>query len=391
MNLSHATALFFLLSRRLAQRCQHHRSCLRQAALLALCLSLLLCSACQHSEPAQAPAIYREAGGSYYTSFYAMDTQISLRAYGSGAEAALAASASRLTELEGILSAEQETSELARINQGNQQNPGSTQALSPTLYRVIAAALALSAETDGALDISTYPLVCAWGFGGSASPHLPQAEEIARLLPLVDYRQIQLSEQGITLAAGMQIGLGAIAKGYSADELADLFAEAEGVEAAVISLGGNVQTVGQKPDGSPFLIAINDPQPQHQAPVCILALGEAAIVTSGGYERYFEQEGQIYHHLLDPHSGYPAENGLVSVTVVAKSGTLADAMSTALFVSGREKASRLWAAQDEYEIILIDDQNRVYYSEGLATVLRDCDEERYSFQQLSRSQILAEE
>ena len=161
---------------------------------------------------------------------------------------------------------------------------------------------------------------------------------------------------------GMELDLGAVAKGYTGDRVMERF-RAAGVTSAIISLGGNVQALGTKPDGSLWQVAVQDPEGSGYA--AVLSVADKAVITSGGYERYFEEDGKIYWHIIDPATGRPAENGLESVTIAADSGVLADGLSTALFVMGANKAAEYWRTNGGFDFILIDDGGTVTITEGL--------------------------
>jgi len=189
-------------------------------------------------------------------------------------------------------------------------------------------------------------------------------ETIQSLLPLVDYTQIQYDAATgvVTLPEGMEIDLGSVAKGYAGQLAAQMLRE-HGVQSALLNLGGNVQTVGTKPDGSPWQIGIKDPQGEDA--MMVLSVEDQAVVTSGGYERYFEQDGQTYWHIMDPSTGHPADSGLLSVTIVGKQGIICDGLSTSLFVMGLEKAADLWAQSGDFEAVFVTASGEVYITEGL--------------------------
>jgi thiamine biosynthesis lipoprotein len=161
----------------------------------------------------------------------------------------------------------------------------------------------------------------------------------------------------------MAIDLGAIAKGYTADKVSALLAE-YGVTSALVSLGGNITAIGTKPGGPSWRVAVRNPD-DPESYLCILSISDQTVSTSGGYERYFEQDGVVYHHILDPLTGSPARSGLKSVSVVSSSGTVADALSTALFVLGEDAALTLWRACDDFDAVLVREDGTVLVTEGL--------------------------
>ena len=187
-------------------------------------------------------------------------------------------------------------------------------------------------------------------------------EELDGLLPLVDDSRVELDGTSLTLPDGAELDLGAVAKGYTGQHLARLIREV-GVTSALLDLGGNIQTVGCRPDGDPWRVAVRDPEGEGYA--AVLEVEDEAVVTSGGYERYFEQDGVRYWHILDPATGQPARTGLLSVTVVGPSGTVCDALSTALFVMGQERAADYWLAREDFDFLLLHEDGSVTCSEGL--------------------------
>lgn len=322
------------------------------ALLLALTLGLAACA-----EPEQQPADAADEG--YSLELFAMDTLIALNAYGPLAAQALPLGESMINEAERRLSATLEGSEVYACNQAN----GAPVRLSADSAALLAAALDIAAATGGAFDISVYPLMREWGFP-DGDYQLPEPQRIAELLDSVGYRALRLDGDTLTMPAGYAIDLGGIAKGDAAQRVIDAWREL-GVEHGIISLGGNVQALGARPDGSPWRVGLTDPLAPQQV-LGVIELTDGAAVTSGGYQRYFEAGGRRYHHLLDPADGYPADSGLLSVTVLCADGASADALSTALFVMGREAALDYWRAHDDIELLLIDEQRRVTATEGAA-------------------------
>ena len=312
------------------------------AALLSAAFLLTGCSGAPAQEPESA-------------TFFAMDTAMDFTVYG---DAALLDEAETLIgSLEEQVSVTDEHSDIYAID-----HTGSG-SLSGNAAELMEQALELCRRTGGALDISVYPIVRAWGFT-TGSYQIPDEETIQSLLPLVDYTQIQYDAATgvVTLPEGMAIDLGSVAKGY-AGQLAAQMLRNSGVESALLNLGGNVQTVGAKPDGSPWQIGIKDPQGEDA--MMVLSVEDQAVVTSGGYERYFEQDGQTYWHVMDPSTGHPADSGLISVTIVGDEGVVCDGLSTALWVMGLEKAADLWAQSCDFEAVFVTASGEVYITEGL--------------------------
>ena len=310
---------------------------------------LLLLSGCGNQAPTETPDQLQTA------TVFAMDTVMDLTIYGS--KSVLEKAESRISELEEQLSVTDESSEIYRLN-----HTGSG-VVSADTSALLEQSLDLCKRTKGALDISIYPVVRAWGFT-TDSYEVPSGETISALLEHVDYRAIQYDAQSksVSLLDGMEIDLGSVAKGYTSDVLIELLRES-GVESALLNLGGNVHALGGKPDGSPWRVAIQDPQSDDYFGV--LEIRDQAVVTSGGYERYFEQDGNIYWHIIDPATGYPARSGLLSVTIVGDSGVICDGLSTSLFVMGLEDAAAFWRSSDDFEAIFMDESGNIAITEGL--------------------------
>ena len=291
--------------------------------------------------------------------FFTMDTVMELTAYGKNAGTALHAAQAEIIRLDRLLSISDPESEIYRANRdGFAELSGDTAAL-------VRESLALYELTGGAFDITVYPLMDAWGFY-SDEYRLPSDEERARLAGLVGSDRLALEDDALTLPEpGMGIDLGGIAKGYASDRAAETLAD-NGVASALISLGGNIVALGSKPDGMPWRVAIRDPLDEN-AFSGIVRVTDTAVVTSGGYERCFELDGKSYHHILDPATGLPARNGLISVTIICESGILADGLSTALYVMGEEKALAFWRAHLElFDAVLVTDDGRVLVTSGIA-------------------------
>ena len=322
--------------------------------LCALLTVLVLLSGCEKEPPPpEAPAEEE----SHIATLLAMDTVMKLTVYGPNGQSAADRASERIQELEALLSVTDEGSEIYAAN----HSEGAAVPLSSDTAALLRKALELCGASEGTLDVTIYPVVRAWGFT-TGSYRVPEAGELQSLLSRVDYTQVSLEGGSLTLPAGVEIDLGAVAKGYAGDQvMASL--KAGGVSSAIIELGGNVQALGSKPDGSPWRVAVHAPDGSGYAGV--LEIRDQAVVTSGGYERYFEADGETYWHIIDPADGYPAKSGLASVTVVSESGVEADALSTSLFVMGRERSAEYWRARGGFQYILISEDGSVAVTEGL--------------------------
>ncbi len=287
------------------------------------------------------------------TSFYAMNTTMSIQL--DGDETLLRGAENIVYSLERKLSVTDPSSELFAINSRGEGD------VSPDTAELLKFALEVCEKTDGALDISIYPVLRAWGFTAD-DYRVPDGDELAELLTLVDYTKVDVSDGAVVLAEGMQLDLGAVAKGFTGDRIIEYLRE-NGVKSALLNLGGNIQALGSKPNGTPWTVAVADPQ--HGGYLGTLEVSDMAVVTSGGYERCFELGGVTYHHIIDPSDGRPAASGLVSVTVVGGSGALCDALSTALFVMGLDRASEYWRAHGDFEAVFLTDGGELYITAGL--------------------------
>ena len=322
-----------------------------------------------------------------------MDTVMTLTVYGtdkSACQAVLQQGQDRLYDLDRRLSATtEEGSDSYALNHAG----GRPVALTGDTAQLLGKALDLCAMTDGALDLTAYSAVEAWGFTGG-DYRVPAQSELDALAAKIDYTQVKLDRDSgqASLPQGMALDLGAVAKGWAGDRLAQLVRDADGVDGALLNLGqSTIQTVGAKPDGSAWRIGIQDPQGGGTALaqleqgdgsqaaeetgqpdyLGVLELTDQAMSTSGGYQRCFLQDGQIYWHILDPDTAAPARSGLASVTVVSDSGLLCDGLSTALFVMGLDRGVQFWQTWRDhddvrFECIFITDDGSVYLTPGLA-------------------------
>lgn len=272
----------------------------------------------------------------------------------------------RLRELEQIFSTTIDDSEINNLNQTAAQTPV---AVSDEMFEVLTDALYYAELTDGAFDPTLGRLIALWNIG-SATPSVPTDDVLTQEIGRHNYRHIQLDADAQTVtftSADFSLDLGAIAKGYAADELEDLLTTEYGVKQAILNLGGNVLVIGSKSGNTPWNIGITDPQAPPEA-MALVKVSDCSVVTSGDYQRYFESsEGVRYHHILDAATGYPADQGITSVTIITASSMRADALSTALFVLGVEKGLALIESLEDVEAVFISSNNDITLSPGLNT------------------------
>lgn len=301
----------------------------------------------------------------YTSDVFAMDTYMTLTAYGENAQEAVEAGIAEIQRLDDLLSTGKDTSEVAQIN----ANGGGV--LSEDTDYLVKRALDIYQSTNGAFDISIYPVMQLWGFT-TGNFAVPSESDLAAKLALVDAGKIILSEENgqtsISLPEGMEIDLGGIAKGYTSGRVMDVM-KSYGIKSAVINLGGNAHVLGNKTDGSQWKVGIQDPEDENGY-LGGVSVTDKAIITSGGYERYFvdEDTGVKYHHIIDPKTGYSANNGLISVTIVSADSTLADGLSTSLFVLGTEDAITYCeehCAEDGFDAIMEDEDGKLYITDGI--------------------------
>lgn len=290
----------------------------------------------------------------------AMDTFMQCELYGVDA---LTVSEIR-TNLQGLDEALSVTQHDGAANEIYNLNQSGSLTVSDSTAELTRQALALCADTDGALDITVLPLVEEWGFL-SKNYHIPSKERLAQLLPLVGYDKVQLDGNTVTLPQGTKIDFGAVAKGYAADVSFGLLKKL-GATRAILNLGGTVGAFGEKEGGKPWRVGIADPD-NSAAYMGWLDCRDKIIATSGSYERYFEgDDGKIYSHILHPQTGVPVDNGILSVTIVSDNGVRSDGLSTALFVMGLEKAEAYYRSHRDFDYIILTADKKVYLTPGVA-------------------------
>lgn len=296
----------------------------RLLCLLAVFSLILGLAGCENAKPAQ-------------KTVFAMDTVMDLQIWGADAQACAESIASLLKELDNTWSAAKEYSLIGQLNAAKEVT------LTEEQSRLLERAAQISEETGGAFDPRMLSVTRAWGFY-EKEYRIPTEEEMTAAL------------------SDPKWDLGAALKGYAGDRAVALLENAD-AQCAILNLGGNIQTYGQKADGTPWQIGIQNPRGNDY--ICTLSIaGTCAVVTSGDYQRFFEKDGARYHHIMDPETGAPATSGLASVTVICKNGLTADALSTALFVMGLEEGIAFWRERDDFEAVFITAEGGIYATQG---------------------------
>ena len=290
---------------------------------------------------------------------FAMDTVMTLTAYGEKAQKAVDEAEKEIKYLEKLLSIGIEESEISIVNDNGSEY------LSEETAFLVNKSIELYQSTEGAFDITVYPLMEEWGFT-THKYKVPDENKIEELQKNVDASKIEFDKDSkfISLPENTKIDLGGIAKGYTSDKIMKIY-EKYNIAAGMVSLGGNVQVYKTKMDGSLWKVAVENPD-STEGYLGVLSVKDKAVITSGGYERYFEKDGKTYHHIIDPSTGYPAESGLKSVTIVSEDGVLADGLSTSLFVMGKEKALEYWKKySDKFDMVLETDDDKIIVTKGI--------------------------
>ncbi len=294
--------------------------------------------------------------------YFGMNTPITHQVFGANAQKALDAGAKRLSRLEKMWSRFNPKSEISRINAGAGRK---SVRISRETDELLSQAKSFSALSSGLFSVTVCPLVDLWDYKHAC--HVPAAEDIARVLPLINDSDLQLDASGSVarLCQPCQsIDLGGIGKGFACDEINKIF-EDYGVLSAVTNIGGNVSALGPKPDGTPWRVGIRHPRLKDRL-IGRLLITDRSVVTSGDDQRFFvADDGKRYHHILDPRVGFPAESGLISVTVIAKSSAAADALSTILFISGIEKGVEILNGFPRAEAVFFTADQQVCLTSGL--------------------------
>lgn len=316
--------------------------------MLAVLIALMLMCGCANAQSTKPLA--RQG--------FMLDTVISISLYDNQDEAILDGAFALCEEYEQLFSRTISTSDIYRINHSD----GAPVEVSDATAELLCIALEYARLSGGAFDPTIEPLVTLWDIMAD-EPHVPDADAISAALARVDWTKVSVDGNVVTLHAGMGLDLGGIAKGYIADKLREYLSE-NGVDSALINLGGNVLTLGGKPDGSDFTIGVQKPFGQNSDILGACRLKGMSVVTSGIYERYFVEDDRLYHHILDTKTGYPVENELYSVTIISPTSTDGDALSTICFALGSEDGMALIETLDGIECVYCLSDGTLLFSSG---------------------------
>ncbi len=250
--------------------------------------------------------------------------------------------------------------------------------VSQETFDLVKIAVDYAQQTGGLLDPSIGPLVSLWNIGHEGA-HVPPAADIEAAQKLVDYHKIELNEDSLEIYLqdkGMDIDLGSYGKGFAADLIYD-YLQAQGFESAIIDLGGNVFAMGNKPGGREWNVGIQHPDQKRGIDIGTLKVTDKSMVTAGIYERFFVENGKTYMHILDPRTGYPVDNNISSVTIIADSSTAADTMDTSLLIMGIEDGLK-FAKENNTEALFITKDKKLYATPGFKEMLNKTNDE-YTF------------
>lgn len=290
--------------------------------------------------------------------FFGMDTYMEITIYDDSRDI-LTEIEEEARRLEQLWSVTDEESDIYAINHSN----GESVEVHTETFEILQAALDLANRTDSCFSPALYAVSSAWGFTENEY-RIPSQVELDTLLLNCDWTQIKLNRNTVTVPEGMELDLGAVGKGYLSDTIEDMLTD-YGITSALVNLGGNVSVIGRKPGDSDWKIGVQSPYGDGY--ILYLELSDSVIITSGRYERYFTgTDGKQYCHIIDPMTGYPVDNDLISVTVVGQNGATCDALSTALFVMGKDAAIKYWRENPAFEMILITEDGNLHITETAA-------------------------
>lgn len=327
--------------------------------LLPVILSLILLSGGCAGQNGQEPLT---------ASAFKLNTIVSLQVYDAVNPSILTEALALCDYYELIFSRTNPDSELYRLNEAASTDILQDYPISGDLYALLDKSLSYASLSHGAFDVTIGPLASLWDFQAE-TPMVPEDALIKRALALVGYDKVRLTDHAVSLPhKGICFDAGASAKGYIADRIRD-FLVANGVEHAIISLGGNVLCIGSRPNGSAFCIGVRKPFWDTSETALLLNITDKSVVTTGIYERFFEQDGKLYHHIINPFTGYPYDNDIASVTIITECSADADILSTACFALGAEQGLSLIASLPDTEAVYLMTDGSILYSGGFPDYL----------------------
>ena len=315
-------------------------------------LSLVGCSEKNNTDPLSRTELF-------------MGTVVKISLYDNQNEAILTEAFDRIEEIESLVSINEADSQ-SELDKVNASAGIEAVKVSETTFNIVEKGIEFSKLSNGSFDITVGPLVKLWSIGLEGAK-VPTLDEINSVLPLIDYTDVELNKDDSTIFlknSGMIIDLGSIAKGYAADEVSKILTE-NNVTSAIIDLGGNVYAHGIKPSGDDWKIGIQNPFNDRGSILGVLEVKDKTVVTSGIYERYLEDDGTKYHHLLDPKTGYPFDNEIVGISIIADKSVDADALSTTTFSKGLVDGFNFIESLDNVDAIFIDKDYNVYLTDGI--------------------------
>lgn len=339
--------------------------------IFSIVLALLLFTSCSKQNSNAEPVANK--------AMQLLDTFIIGRAYGDNSKRALDLAFERLKQIDSTMSRYNFESDIYKIN----ENAGKKAVIvSPSTYFVIETAIHYANITNGTFNPVIGKVIDLWGIGTDHAK-VPSKEELNMLLPHLDYDQLELDKHNsavLLTSDKVSLDLGAIAKGYAADEMKRILQE-QGITSASLNLGGNVLVIGSKPNGDSWTIGIQNPLESERGKLAAtIKVKDTSLVTSGSYERYFEYEGKKYHHIIDPATGYPAENGIISSTIITPNSIDADALSTSVYILGKEKGLALIESLPNVEAVIITEDLHVYTTSGVTSDMLTIHSEEFIYE-----------
>lgn len=319
--------------------------CGRELVAIFIVLATLISTACNNDTLTSAQK-----------TFFALDTVITITAYGVD-ENVLNDCEKLVNDYEKMWSTTISDSEISLVNQNK------TAVLSDETVDLLQRAIGIGDMTGGAFDVTIRPAMLAWGFT-TDSQRVPNVSERELAAAAIDYRKIKISDNIVKIEQNMLLDFGGIAKGYISDKIKELLVE-NGATAAIINVGGNIDCLGASPEKDCWTIAVENPDSDGY--ICKVDIADKSAVTSGGYQRYFiGDDGEMYWHILDPFTAAPARSDILSVTIIGNDGLYCDAMSTALFVIGNEKAAEIWQQKKDFDFIIVTVDGGIFITEGIS-------------------------